>query len=121
MRWFAPNLDEEVIEEGYNYFLVGLVGTYIGAFSQVLHNLLEVTDHAGYGMYSGVVSEIVSVLGFFFYIKLNPDSPKSIVWVELIWTILVVVFLVIDLLVTKRMKWFDGFWKGTLWNEILFS
>lgn len=114
LRWFAPDLDEDVIQEGYDYFLVGLIGTYIGSFSTVLHSLLEVTDHAGYGMYSGVISDIVGVLGFFIYIKINPASPKSIVWVEIIWTIMELVFLVIDLLVTKRMRWFDDFWKGIL-------
>jgi hypothetical protein len=100
--------------------LVGLVGTYIGAFSTVLHSLLEVSDHAGYGMYSGVLAEITGFLTFLSYIRVNPGGQKSIVWVEIIDTGLTVVFLIIDLAVTKRMKWFDGFWKGTLRSEILF-
>ena len=114
LRWFAPDLDEQVIEEGYNYFLVGLIGTYIEAYSTVLHSLLEVTDHAGYGMYSDVLGNITGVLSFFIYIKSNPGAQKSIVWVEIIWTSLELINLVIDLLVTKRMKWFDDFWKGKL-------
>ena len=113
LRWFAPNLDEVVIEEGYNYFLVSLIGTYIGCYSSVLHSLLEVTDHAGYGMKSGVIHSVVGVLGFFIYVKVNPDAQKSIVWVEVIWTIMALAFLAIDLLVAKRMKWFEDFWKGT--------
>lgn len=110
--------------------MVGLVGTYIGSFSTVLHSLLEVTDHAGYGMKSSIAGNIAGLLSFFVYIKVSPDSPKSIVWVEIIWTILEVVILAIDLLVTKQMRWFDDFWKGaflkkteyelhvgtTLWN-----
>jgi len=114
LRWFAPNLGEEVIEEGYNYFLVSLIGTYIEAFSTVLHSLLEVTDNYGYGMKSGVVHNIVSVLGFFIYVKVNPEAQKSIVWVETIWTVMTFVFLAIDLFVSKRMKWFDDFWNGIL-------
>lgn len=112
LRWFAPELDEGIIEEGYNYFLVGLIGTYIGSFSTVLHSLLEVTDHYEYGMYSGIVGEIIGVFGFLTYIKVNPGAQKSIVWMEAIDTVIVAVFLGIDLLVTKKMKWFDDFWKG---------
>uniref|UniRef100_A0A7S4EGS3 Uncharacterized protein n=1 Tax=Pseudo-nitzschia australis TaxID=44445 RepID=A0A7S4EGS3_9STRA len=118
LRWFAPNLGEEVIEEGYNYFLVSLIGTYIEAFSTVLHSLLEVTDNYGYGMKSGVVHNIVSVLGFFIYVKVNPEAQKSIVWVETIWTVMTFVFLAIDLFVSKRMKWFDDFWNGTSQNNV---
>jgi DMSO/TMAO reductase YedYZ heme-binding membrane subunit len=71
-------------------------------------------------MYSGVLAEITGFLSFFSYIKMNPAGAKSIVWVEIIDTILALIFLIIDLAVTKRMKWFDGFWKGTLRSEILF-
>jgi Na+-driven multidrug efflux pump len=116
LRWFAPDLGDEIIEEGYNYFLVGLIGTYLGAFSDVLHSLLEVTDHYNYSMYSDVVGNIVGVLAFFAYVNINPGNEKSIVWVEVIDTVIILVFLFVDLYVTKRMKWFDDFWKGTLWN-----
>ena len=65
-------------------------------------------------MYSSVFGDIAGVLSFFIYIQTNPDAKKSIVWVEVIWTILEVVILAIDLLVTKQMRWFDDFWKGKL-------
>jgi len=65
-------------------------------------------------MKSSIAGNIAGLLSFFVYIKVSPDSPKSIVWVEIIWTILEVVILAIDLLVTKQMRWFDDFWKGIL-------
>ena len=112
LRWFAPDLGEEVIEEGYKYFLVSLVGTYIESYSTVLHSLLEVSDHYGYGTKSEMVHNLAGVLGFFLYVKANPAGQKSIVMVEVIWTCLTFAFLIIDLMVAKRMKWFDDFWKG---------
>jgi tryptophan-rich sensory protein len=85
---------------------------YISAYSTVLHSLLEVTDHAGYGMKSGVAHNIMSVILFFIYLQINPNGYKSLVVVNIIWTVLAILFLIIDLLVVKKKKWFDDFWKG---------
>ena len=114
LQWFAPDLGQDVIEEGYNYFLVSLVGTYISAYSSVLHSLLEVADHYRYGMMSDIAQEIVGVISFVAYLKIFPKQQKSIVWVEIIDTICLFLFLVADLMVAKKMKWFDGFWKGKI-------
>lgn len=119
MRWFAPDLSEDVIEEGYIYFLVGLVGTYIGAFSTVLHSLLEVMDHYKYSMLSSVASEITSVIAFLAYLIFDMHGQKSIVWLGVIHSVTTILFLVIDVTVTKRRKWFGDVWKGRLPNEDL--
>ena len=100
--------------------MVGLVHTYISSYSTVLHSLLEVTDHYRYGMYSSIAGEITGIGGFLAYLRINPYARKSIVWVEAIDTIWCLVYLIIDVVVAKKMKWFDGFWKGTLRNECSF-
>jgi len=117
LRWFAPDLDENIIEEGYKYFIVGLVSGYIEAFSWVLHTLLEVTDHAGYGTKSGCAHNIISVIAFYLYLKINPEAKgdgTSLVSVSIMWFVLSIVFLIIDLVVVKKKRWFDDFWKGML-------
>lgn len=92
--------------------MVSLVGTYISAYSSVLHDLLEVVDQFKYGMISTIAQEIVGVISFVAYLKITPGNQKSIVWVEIIDTILLFLFLIADILVVKKMKWFNGFWKG---------
>ena len=87
----------------------------------MIHSLLEVTDHAGYGMKSGVAHNIISVIGFFLYLEYNRyhNVSSSLVIVNIIWTILVIVFLIIDLLVIKKKKWFDDFWKGKQKTQLI--
>ena len=71
-------------------------------------------------MKSGVAHNIISVIGFFLYLEYNRyhNVSSSLVIVNIIWTILVIVFLIIDLLVIKKKKWFDDFWKGKQKNTI---
>lgn len=65
-------------------------------------------------MMSKIAQEIVGVITFVAYLKIMPGQQKSIVWMEIIDTICLFLFLIADLMVTKKMKWFDGFWKGKI-------
>ncbi len=88
------------------------MGCYISAYSSVLHSLLEVVDQYKYGMMSSIAQEIVGVVSFVAYLKMMPWNQKSIVWMEIIDTVCLFLFLVADVLIVKKMKWFDGVWKG---------
>jgi len=120
LKWFAPDISDEVINEGYDYFLVGLVGTYLDSFSYILHSMLEVTDHYRYSTYSSMLGSISGVGTFVAYLKINPNARKSIVWVEVIDTVLSFFWLIGEILIVKHMKWFKGFSKGTLRDECSF-
>ena len=98
--------------------MVGLAGTYFQALSTVLHSLLEVMDQYNYCMKSSVAGEITVVIGFLSYLMINPRAEKSIVWLGVILSTQQLVFLVIDLVVTKQKKWFDFVWKGRLRNGL---
>ena len=65
-------------------------------------------------MISDIAQEIVGVISFVAYLNIFPKQQKSIVWVEIIDTICLFLFLVADLMIAKKMKWFDGFWKGKI-------
>ena len=107
-----PYLDDE----RYLLSLSNIESIDLSSFSTILHSLLEVADHYKYSMYSTILGEITGVGTFVAYLKINPYARKSIVWVEVIDTVLEFLWLIGDILIVKHMKWFNGFSKGTLWN-----
>ena len=124
LRWLAPNLDANSINNGYQYFLVSIIGGCFDAAAYILHNMFELTDHVPYATNSDSIATVVDLSLFAVYVAVfigggnngdddNNYNTNPLVVMELISTGIGVVHLSINVMVTIKSKRFrDNFWKG---------
>ena len=126
LRWLASNLDDDnnSINDGYQYFLVSILGGYFDAAASVLHNMFELNEHVRYAIKFDSIATVVDLSSFAVYVTMfisggnnndndNHNNTNPLVVMELIATGIGVVHLSIDLTVTIKNKWcHDIFWKG---------
>ena len=111
LRWLAPNLGDD----GYQYFLVSIIGGYFDAAAYILHNIFELTEHVCYATNFDSIATVVDVSLFAVYVAMfigdgnngdnyNNNNTNPLVVMELIATGIGVVHLSIDLTVTIKNK-----------------
>ena len=66
----ASNLGDNSINDGYQYFLVSIIGGYFDAAAYILNDMFELTEHVRYATNSDSIATVVDLSLFAVYVAI---------------------------------------------------